>query len=387
MDKYYQSAVKLHNYLFETHWDGKSLVGPDPGVRLNYRIGRFIKSYFPAMPWNDNLYYLQGQGYWVLGNWTLFEQTGEAGYRDIALCSSKYILEQQRDDGAWDYPNPEWKQRVATIEGIWGSLGLLESYRQTNSAPFLTGALRWYKFMIEEIGFQEDGHELAINYFANRLGDRVPNNSICLLRFLAELSDVTGDKIYLQFRNGLFRFIQSAQKTTGEMPYTVIGTSGGNGRSHFQCYQYNAFQCLDLIRYYELTGDATVLPIITKILQFLQGGVSEDGHALYECGNKYRAVAYHAGVLGMAFSKAGQVGFDTYEDLAHMVYAYLLEQQQPDGSFTYSHGDYYLFADRRSYPRYLAMIMCQLLYSESGNRNKKNGFRNHHPIYEGLVGQ
>lgn len=367
MDRYFQAAVKLHHYLLSRHWNGQALMGPDPGMRFNYRIGRFLKSYLPNVPWKDDYYYLQAQGYWILGNWLLFAQTGEKTYREIAVHCSAFMLTQQRDDGAWVYPNREWKGRIATAEGTWGAMGLLETYRQTADPTFLAGALRWHAFLVETIGFQRSGDELAVNYFANRGDARVPNNSAFVLRFLAELAHGTSDKIYLQPCAGLLSFMQHAQKTTGEFPYVVQGTTGGKSQLHFQCYQYNAFQCLDLIRYYEITNDANALPLITQVLSFLRQGLAEDGHALYECGNRYREVTYHTAVLGAAFMQAHQLGIDSYEDLAHRAYAYLIRRQQPDGSFPHSRRDYRLLNDQRSYPRYLAMILYHLLLQDLEN--------------------
>lgn len=361
MARNFCAALKLHRYLVAKHWDGQALIGPDPGIRFNYRFGRFIKSYLRGLPWDDDYYYLQAQGYWVLDNWALFAHTGEETYHEIALRCAEYMLAQQRDDGAWDYPNREWKGRIATAEGTWGSLGLLATYRQTTDPKFLTGALRWHRFMVETIGFQQIGDELAVNYFANQGEVRVPNNSAIVLRFLAELADVTGDKAYLQPCAGLLTFMQRVQQATGEFPYTVEGAAGGKHRLHFQCYQYNAFQCLDLMRYHEVTGDTAPLPLIARVLSFLREGLAEDGHAFYECGNRYRQVAYHTAVVAAAFAKASQLGIDGYNDLANRAYSYLLGCQQPDGGVSYSRGDYRLLRDRRSYPRYLAMILFHLL--------------------------
>ena len=369
MNQYFQAAVKLHQYLVVRHWKNQALIGPDPGIRFNYRIGRFIKSYLHHGGWNDNYYYLQAQGYWILDNWRLFTRTGEEMYRDIALRCSEYMLVQQRTDGAWDYPNREWKGRIATVEGTWGALGLLETYRRTADLTFLMGTLRWHKFLVETIDFQQIGDELAINYFANRGGARVPNNSACLLRFLVELADVTGDKVYLEPSTGLLIFLHHAQKTTGEFPYTVTGVAGGKGRSHFQCYQYNAFQCLDLIRYYEVTKDPVLFLLIDRVLSFLREGLAKDGHAFYACDNRYREVTYHTAVLGAAFVKAGQLGIDGYEDLANRAYSYLLSLQRPDGGFSYSRGDYYLLSDQGSYPRCLAMILYHLLLRDAALEN------------------
>jgi hypothetical protein len=362
MTQYTVAALKLHGYLQSTHWQGQALIGPDPGVRFNYRIGRFLKSYLPPRHWNDAYCYLQAQSYWVLANWLLFARTGAENYRDIALGCSTYMLQRQRADGAWEYPNPEWKGRIATVEGIWAALGLLETYRWTREPQFLISAQRWYRFLVEEIGFQQYGAELAVNYFAYR-GDglRVPNNSADTLRFLAELADVTGDTTYMQRCPGLLAFIRAAQTPAGEIPYALPGVTFGTYRPHFQCYQYNAFQCLDLLRYYELTGESALLPVITHLLGFLHKGLAADGAAYYACGNKRRRVVYHTAVLGAAFLRASRLGIHGYAHLATGTYKRLLELQRPDGSFSYSRGDYYLLRDCRSYPRYLAMILYDLL--------------------------
>jgi hypothetical protein len=308
------------------------------------------------------MYYLQAQGYWTLGNWALFRLTGDNEYRQIGICCSEYMLEQQHDDGAWDYPNPEWKGRVATNEGAWATLGLLESYRQTGLSMFLEGVLNWHKFLIETTGFRQTGDELAINYFANTRGTRVPNNSITVLRFFAELADVTKDDRYAEPNIGLLTFIQRVQKPSGEFPYAVGDTADDYVRSHFQCYQYNAFECLNLIRYYEVSGDTTVLPIITSLLSFLAEGLSEEGYAYYQCGQKKRTVTYHTAAIGAALERASQVGIADYSDLARRAYASVLGLQRADGGFIHSQRDYGLLTDRRSYPRYLAMILYHLLH-------------------------
>lgn len=370
MERFFQASLKLYEYLLSKHWDGQGLIGPDPGVRFNYRIGRFIKSYLSNINWQDNHYYLQGQGYWVLDNWLLFSRTGEQPYGDKAVFSSEYILTQQRNDGAWDYPNPEWKGRVATNEGTWAALGLLESYRHTGDSKFLDGALNWHRFLIEVTGFQQVGDELAINYFANQGDARVPNNSITVLRFLAELSDVTNDLRYSEPNTGLSTFIQRIQKSSGEFPYVVGNSSDDHITPHFQCYQYNAFECLNLIRYYEITKNTTILPLIVKVLSFLTEGLSKEGYAYYQCGQRYRTVTYHTAVLGAAFIKASQLGLADYHNLATQAYNYILQNQETDGRFIHSQRDYQFLTDRRSYPRYLAMILYHLLHIEAEEKNK-----------------
>ena len=343
------------------HWTSRGLTGPDCGIRWNYRIGRFIKSPLPWLPWNDDYYYLQAQGYWTIGNWLLFARTRDEKYREIAVRSSIQVLATQRDDGAWEYPNVEWRGRVATAEGSWGSLGLLESYRHTGERQFLDGALRWHRFLMRAIGFQRSGDTLSVNYFAATEGARIPNNTAFLLRLLAELADLTGDSTYLVPGAGLLCFLRVVQEATGEFPYAVGGPAGGATRVHFQCYQYNAFQCLDLLRYYELTHNAAALPLIDNVLRFLRTGVAKNGHAYYACNNRSREVIYHGAVLAATFATSTRLGLSADAALAQRVYEYVLGRQNRDGGFPVSRGDYGLLQDRRSYPRPLAMILMHLL--------------------------
>jgi hypothetical protein len=354
-------AMRLHAYLTDHHWKDGALIGPDPGIRFNYRLFRFVKSYLRSLPWSDNLYYLQAQGYWALANARLFTQTRDPRYREILEATADTMLARQQPDGAWPYPNPEWAGRVATAEGVWASIGLLEAFRLTGHSRYLGGALKWHRFMVDCIGYQVIGAQHAINYFASTRLERIPNNSAFALRFLAELADVTHDPSFLDPCDGMLEFLWAVQKPTGEIPYAVTGAHGGKEVPHFQCYQYNAFQCLDLMRYYELTGEPGVVSIIEKILDFLALGVAEDGHVAYECAQTPHTVTYHAAVTAATFVTAARMGFRDYEALSERAYGYVLERQREDGSFPHSTGDYRYFSDLRSYPRYLAMILFHLL--------------------------
>ncbi len=370
MSSYAQAANDLHQYLLQTHWNGSALVGPDPGIRINYRIGRFVKSYLRRFQWNDNLCYVQGQGYWILANWLKFKQTDDPAYQDISLACSHFLLQRQLDAGAWEYPNPEWRGRIATAEGTWAAIALIESYRQTQDTIFLDGVLRWQQFLMQRIGFQRTQSrqgevQLAVNYFADRAGPRVPNNTAFVLRFFAELYALTGDRDHLDLNDALLSFLSDVQCDNGEIPYTVRGQSEKRARRHFQCFQYNAFQCLDLQRFYSLSSSPQAFSLVKKLLEFLRTGLADDGHALYECGSQYRAVTYHAAVLGAAFAGAEQLGIAGYEELSNRAFRYVLDRQRTDGGFPYSRQDYFVLCDRRSYPRYLAMILYHLLSSDT----------------------
>ncbi len=55
MKRQFAAALKLHKHIVDKHWDGQALLGPDLGVRFNYRIFRFFKSYLRHIAWNDDI--------------------------------------------------------------------------------------------------------------------------------------------------------------------------------------------------------------------------------------------------------------------------------------------------------------------------------------------
>ncbi len=248
----------LRRYLIENQLRDGVLLGPDSGVRINYRFGRLIKSYTRRLPWGDDLCYMQTQGYWCLANWRLADV-------ERAVACAEGILARQRSNGAWEYPNPEWRGRVATLEGAWAAVALIETYRHTNDSTYLDAALRWHRFLEKDVGWcQAPGGE-AVEYFAGESRRPVPNNSTFVARMLAELAEVTGEDRYLARCRPMLAFIARAQHPSGELPYRINpdGTSGP--REHYQCPQYNAFQLLDLARYETLTHDIVAAEIVGRL--------------------------------------------------------------------------------------------------------------------------
>ena len=351
------AASALHGYLIENHLRDGVLVGPDSGVRINLRVGRFLKSYTRRLPWRDDLCYMQTQGYWCLANWQLADA-------EHAVACAGGIIARQRPDGAWQYPNPEWRGRVATLEGAWAALGLIETYRQTNDSTYLDAALRWHRFLEEEIGWREAPGGEAVEYFAGESKRPVPNNSTFVARLLAEFAEVTGDKRFLARCEPMLAFIATVQRPSGELPYQVNpdGTSGP--LEHYQCSQYNAFQLLDLARYEALTHDILAARVVVRLAEFLRGLVAPDGTIPYACDRLHPHVTYHLAAVAAALDEAAQRGVAASESASAAVLARLLERQRSDGGFPHSCRDYGFIADRRSYPRNLAMILLHLLAGE-----------------------
>src|SRR5260370_36812541 len=106
LDSKMRAALRLHDYLVVSHWNGHALNGPDVGIRFNSRIGRFIKSYLPRVDWKDNYYYVHTQGYWILDNWQLYSSTRDNRYRYIALRCSEFLLVRQQEDRSSAFPHP-----------------------------------------------------------------------------------------------------------------------------------------------------------------------------------------------------------------------------------------------------------------------------------------
>jgi hypothetical protein len=359
------AARGLHSYLVRAHWTGDALEGPDVGIRFNSRFGRFIKSYLPFLSWADRLRYNQTQGYWIAANWMVHDLFEEQKAATLALATADDLLARQKEGGYWEYPNPEWRGRIATVEGNFATLGLLQAFERTQEERYLEGVRRWHRYLVTEMGFQEFNGGLAVNYFANRPSGMVPNNSTLTARTLARVAQVTGDDSYFEQCPALIRFVRDAQKDTGELPY-IVGRKAGEGRPHFLCFQYNAFEALDLIEYHRVSGDGDVLPIVAGIGRFLTGALGPSGGARYDCSHDRPEILYYTAAVAAAFGQITELGLGDYRNLADTAYARVLAAQREDGGMSYfSIGDYGFLSDRRSYPRNLAMILYHLMLEQS----------------------
>jgi len=356
MDTYVSAAHKLHEYIVNQHWNGQAIIGPDPIGKTNWRVTRFVKSYFPRLLSEDRYIYLQGQAYWIMGNLALLELTHQAGYLDIVEQCADHIVQRQPPDGAWRHPPLRERQGfISTVEGVWASLGLTAAYKKIGKQAYLHSAFKWYHFQIDRIGFQQVEEGLAANYYAHS-NSRVPNVTTMLLWLMAELSQITSDDKYLEHADAMVRFLKHSQLENGELAYTY------ETRPHFQCYQYNSFQFLDLATYYELTRDPIVWDMLTRLASFLASGVTERASCRYDCFKENPETNYWTAAIAAALLKAHQLGMGQgrYAALSDKAYQRLLSRQNADGSFYFSDRNYYFLSDRRSYPRQLAMIMYLL---------------------------
>jgi prenyltransferase beta subunit len=358
------SAVKLYDFIFENFWEDNAITGPDPGLMFNLRVFRFVNSYLHRFSRVKRYYFLQAQAYWVKDNWALFNLTGISKYRDVAISCSNRILSCQESDGSWNYPLKEWSNYVSTVEGVWASLSLLESYSQTSDKSYLDAALKWYDFLINKTGFQEFEDSLSINYLAFSKKDRkVPNNATLALWFFSELFNVTKDARFLKFNDKLIGFLELCQKPNGELIYEV-------GKEHYLCYHYNSFELLDLLHCYNITQSSRVKSVIENLAKFVASGVTENGTVKYSCSQEFPEYIVFSSVAAAALLGATNIGLGNYQDEINKLYSYILENQKENGSFILSRHDmvyvrnpvnWGFLTDRTPYPRQMSYILHHLL--------------------------
>lgn len=356
MKRYSDAAFRLFQHLITHHWDGDAITGPDPIGKINWRLTRFLKSYTRWLPWNDKFEYIQGQSYWIRSNLSLYELTNDDQYLQIVTSCADFILDKQLPSGVWEHPPIHLRKGfISTVETVWACLGLMFAYQKLGNQAYLDATLRGYHGILSEIGLREYKDSLGVNYHAHtRL--LVPNATTMLLWLIAELYKNTGDESYLKHTDELIRFIEYSQMESGELPYWF------EYRQHFQCFQYNSFQFLDLKYFFDITGNELVLGILKRLAQYLSIGVTERGSCRYDCFKELPETVYWTGALASALREAHELGLGDYLLLSERAYSYLLSLQKQDGAFDFSSRNYGFLRDKRSYPRYLAMILNHLLH-------------------------
>lgn len=354
-----EAALRLHALLEADHLHGARLEGEDQGVRWNIRLWRFAKSYFPRLWPHQRHFFLQGQGYWALANWCLFDLTGDDRFRDRAREAAEAVMIAQRPDGAWSYPLRERRHLVATVEGDFAALALLEAHHRGLGHHFLEGARHWHDFVERRIGYQDHANGIAVNYFDRPRG-LVPNNTAEWIWVLGRFASVTGDSRYLGRVGRLLGFLEAVQRPNGELPYEISGRGEPRTRIHYLCYQYNAFQCMKLAWFAEAHGEPRAREIATRIAAFLTRGVTASGAVRASCHAVLPEVVYYADAVGLALHTVTRLGWADHGRLADRAFAWVLSRQRPDGGFRFSRGDYFVLSDRNPYPRYLATTLFHL---------------------------
>jgi len=351
-----RAALRLHAYLARHHLREGLLAGPDAGIRFNLRLWRFAKSALGLRRGPERHVFTQGMAYWVLASGRLHDRHGDPRFLEGAIQGADALLALQRPDGAWPYPLRERRHLAATIEGNWASLALLDAFHRSGDDRYRGGALRWKRFLLERIGFQEVRGARAVNYFDRPRGN-VPNNSTSTLWLFAELGALDPDPALEREIEGMKAFLKLAQKPDGEFPY-VLASPYEPAKEHYLCYQYNAFEFLDLLGFHRRRNDPQVREMLASLAGFLDRGMDSRGLARASCLSPHPFVLYHTAVLAAALENAHRLGLlPAGRRRALAGCRALLGRQRADGSFPYSFADYGLLRDERAYPRPLAMIL------------------------------
>lgn len=352
---YVSAALALHEYLLQRHWNGHALVGPDPVGKVHWRVTRFVRSYLPWLPNDDRYVYLQGQAYWIKSNLQLWSLTQDDNYLQLAAQSADYLVGAQLENGAWLHPPIRGRKGfISTVEGVWASLGLVAAFEATGCTAYLNSAIRWYDFQSGHIGFEKAAAGLAANYYAHSRHS-VPNVTTMSIWLTVELQRLAGDDRFLQYTEPMLAFIENSQLPSGELPYVY------QRRPHFMCFQYNSFQFLDLAYTHSKWPHPSLERILPRMAAFLSTGVHSDGRSRYNCFRDTPDVTYWGGALATALGQAHEMGLGDYHELSERAYQRLCSRQNAQGGFPFSRQNYILLQDRRSYPRYQAMILHQLL--------------------------
>jgi len=360
-ERAFQAALRLHAFLEERFWDGRTLGGPDQGVRWHLRVGRFTKSYLPLLQGRERLVFRQGQGYWALANGALARATGEARFRALALAVGEECRDSQLPDGSWGYPMRARRHLKATVEGDFAAVALLEAYQATGDARFREAALAWHRFLEERIGYEpHPSGGLAVHYFDRPRG-LVPNNSAELVWILGRYATALEDRAFLARVPALETFLEAVQYPSGELPYELPGRHDPRHQPHYLCYQYNAFQALKLWWHFEAHADARAEALARRITGYLKSGVRPSGASRCACGVDLPEVVYYADVLALALLLGARHGVAGAAELSERGVGWVLSRQLRNGGFRFSRGDYRVLADRRFYPRNLAMTLFHLL--------------------------
>ena len=353
--RFRDGALRLHRYLVHRHVREGLILGPDPGVRFNLRFWRFAKSYLRLLHGPEKHFFLQGMSYWILSNRILFEIEGDECFSNYSRAASDAVINLQKPDGSWQYPLRERKNLTATIEGNWAALALLQSFRTTKKEEYYQGALNWKDFLLNRIGFQTYQGTLAVNYFDQPRGN-IPNNSTNTLWLFAELTDIQKDPGLEEKITAMKAFLVKAQRQNGELPY-ILTSPHEKAKAHYLCYQYNAFEFLDLIHFNRLRNDGELRTLLHSSAGFLEKGMDEHGRAKASCSSDHPTVYYFTAALATALWEAYKQKWLPSAEHVLRGFSFLLDNQKSDGSFPYSTNDYGFLRDNRSYPRYLAMIL------------------------------
>jgi hypothetical protein len=162
----------------------------------------------------------------------------------------------------------------------------------------------------------------------------------------------------LKYGPPLIAWLRTVMLANGEFPYSV----GDSGIPHFLCYQYNAFEFLDLLECYQVFPSETLVEMLRRSAAYLVTGIGPDGVPKYDCTHDHPEVLYYGAAIATALRLASKAGFGAYDEAAERAMRWVISHAAPEAVFHFfSRKNYFVLSDRRSYPRNLAMILYHCL--------------------------
>ena len=211
--------------------------------------------------------------------------TGEARYRDLALESTAATLRLQHARGIWVLSASRAQHLIATVEGDWGAIGLLASYAREPRQEYLAGALRWYDYLVNRIGFQDAPPGKAINYFHRPRGKDAEQLGGGGVAFSAACGRRQGRSDFSSTCRAMLEFIAATQLPSGELPYIVAGQYE-SGREPLSLFSVQCFSVLEAGVGRGAASSRRQGAILARARKFLAKGVTPSGASAADCSSE-----------------------------------------------------------------------------------------------------
>jgi hypothetical protein len=361
--------------LIDEYYQDGLIRGPDPGLGLYLRGGRFLANHFFSGKVREKKYvFQQTQAYFIKSSLILYRITNDDEYKQRALEVGDKIVEMQNADGSWPYPIREWRDRTVTVDCNWAAMGLLDLYLETKNMKYLAATQKWIDFLITKVGYSKISEdEIGFRYFRPcSSGTLTPNVTTLSIALLARIYAIKQKGTYKDLISKGLNFIQCVIKPDGEIPYTILVDEKNltlrrrifrrlSPTDHYQCAQYHGFQLMDLCYAIEELGIEKIKDIVSRVSRFLQTFITEDGHVKVQCRNNSSIINYHTSVVGAALLKADEILSLGLYNMGRKAMDFVLKQQTKKGGFPFSQREYKVFSDTFEYPRANAFILYHLL--------------------------
>ena len=295
-------------------------------------------------------------------NIEMYKKTKDKEYLNQAIDGSNWLIQNQNKAGFWVFTTFERKRRrVQTVDSTMGALALISLYKVTGNSKLLLISKRWLEYIINNGLIKKKDHTYCMYYLDGDMEDlEVTNVACCIVHLMSEFYKVSNEGKYKKIADNLIPFIKSMQLSSGEFRYS-------SKRDHYQGPQYNAFQLIFLLSYYEITKDKDLKNILEATKNYLESSVNKDGSVQfgpvkYAFNTSNRKLYYHSAAVAAALSEYKyQIGNVNERKILDSI-SFALLGQRIDGSFSFGQNALFgLIDDIVPYPRYIGYTSRLLL--------------------------